>query len=149
MDANITEHTAQEHPASGSSDRAEQLILIVEDNPTNARLAADMLRSAGYQSEIATDGRQGLLLAHHIKPDLILTDLQMPGMDGLILTRELKASPATCHIPVVAVTAHAMQDHREEALRAGCCAFIAKPFRLKPFLEEVSHAICQQHTPSQ
>lgn len=113
------------------------LILIVEDNPTNARLTADMLHAAGFTTALAGDGESGLLFARQQQPDLVLTDLQMPGMDGLALTRCLKADPTTATIPVIAVTAHAMNDHREAAMLAGCCGFITKPFRYRPFIAEV------------
>ena len=122
---------------------AEQapLVLIVEDNATNARLASDMLHTAGYETRVAQEGSAGLELARALQPALVLTDLQMPGMDGMTLIRELKSDPLTASIPVVAVTAHVLPEHRDEALRAGCCAFITKPFRFRPFLAEIAHAI--------
>ena len=118
-----------------------RLVLIVEDNALNARLSADMLLSAGYVTQIAREGNEGFELAVELLPDLILTDLQMSGMDGITMIKKLKADPRTAAIPVVAVTAHAMPEHSEEATRAGCCAFITKPFRFRSFLAEVAHAI--------
>ena len=118
-----------------------RLVLIVEDNPTNSRLAAEMLRAAGHQTLIAADGATGLKLARAEAPDLILTDLQMSGMDGLELVGHLKADPITASIPVVAVTAHAMSEHRDAALQAGCCSFITKPFRYRAFLDEISQIL--------
>jgi two-component system cell cycle response regulator DivK len=117
------------------------LVLVVEDNITNARLTTHMLKAGGYQVQLASDGQQGLTMARELLPDLVLTDLQMPGLDGLTLTRLLKQDPATAGIPIVALTAHAMIDHREKALEAGCAAFIAKPIRLQTFLTEVSHVL--------
>ena len=117
------------------------LVLIVEDNSTNARLTADILRAAGYTTQLAVDGADGLRMARELKPALILTDLQMPGLDGLTLTRMLKADPSTATIPIIALTAHAMAEHREDAVQAGCCAFISKPIRFRPFLAEVAHAL--------
>lgn len=115
------------------------LVLIVEDNSTNARLAADMLRAGGYQTQRASDGQEGLRLARELQPALILTDLQMPGLDGLGMTRLLKDDVSTAAIPVIAVTAHAMSEHQEAARQAGCCAFISKPFRFRDFLAEINH----------
>jgi two-component system, cell cycle response regulator DivK len=120
------------------------LVLIVEDNSTNARLTAHMLKAGGYQTAFAADGQQGLEMARSLLPDLILADLQMPGLDGLSLTRMLKQDGATAGIPIVALTAHAMNDHREQAMEAGCVAFIAKPIRLQGFLDEVSDVL-QRH----
>src|SRR5437588_11187252 len=87
-----------------------QRVLIVEDNSTNARLTADMLRSFGYVAHIAQDGSQGLQMARELQPDLILTDLQMPGMNGLLLPPSLRANRRTASIPVIAVTAHALDQ---------------------------------------
>lgn len=120
---------------------AGRIVLIVEDNPTNARLIVDMLGIEGYTTHVAAEGAEGFDLAVELLPDLILTDIQMSGMDGLTMTRQLKADRRTAAIPVIAVTAHAMQEHADEAMRAGCCGFITKPFRFRPFLAEVAHAI--------
>ena len=127
--------------AASSADRSGALVLVVEDNVTNARLTTHMLKAGGYQVRVANDGQQGLEMARELLPDLILTDLQMPGLDGLALARLLKQDAATTGIPIVALTAHAMLDHRERALEAGCASFIAKPIRLQSFLTEVSHVL--------
>lgn len=134
-----TSDTAIE-PVATASEHA-LLVLIVEDNAVNARLASDMLHTAGYETRLAAEGSAGFELARDLKPALVLTDLQMSGMDGMTLIRKLKADPLTASIPVVAVTAHVMQEHRDEAMQAGCCAFITKPFRYRPFLAEIAHAI--------
>ncbi len=118
-----------------------QMILVVEDNEKNARLTVDMLKAGGYRSQLAVDGVEGLRMAVELLPDLVITDLQMPGMDGLEMTRQLKADSRTAHIPVVAVTAHAMNEHREGALAAGCCTFLTKPFRFRALLEEVADVL--------
>lgn len=125
-------------PESVASDAP--LVLIVEDNPVNARLTADMLRVGGYRTQLATNGHEGLRLARELQPALILTDLQMPGLDGLGMTKLLKEDASTAPIPVIAVTAHAMSEHHEAALQAGCRSFISKPFRFRDFLAEINHA---------
>ena len=124
-----------------NADRRATLILVVEDNAINARLTTHMLKAGGYQAHVASDGQQGLEMARQLLPDLVLTDLQMPGLDGLSLARLLKQDASTAGIPIIALTAHAMLDHREQALEAGCVAFIAKPIRLQSFLTEVSHVL--------
>lgn len=113
------------------------LVLIVEDNPINLRLTAAMLHAAGCRTIAASEGASGLAMARNDSPHLILTDLQMSGMDGLALVEHLKADPRTACIPVIAVTAHAMPEHRQAALQAGCCRFISKPFRFRALVDEV------------
>jgi two-component system cell cycle response regulator DivK len=118
-----------------------RLVLVVEDNEKNARLTLAMLNAAGYTTRWAADGNEGLRLACDLRPQLILTDLQMPGLDGVAMTKQLKANTATADIPVIAVTAHAMDEHRQEALAAGCTKFLTKPFRFQALLAEVADAI--------
>lgn len=120
---------------------ARPLILVVEDNPANSRLICEMLRAGGYRVHVAADGLQGLDRARGLRPALILTDLQMPGLDGLTLTQTLKSDPATAQVPVLAVTAHAMADHRASALAAGCAGFVTKPIRFQPFLAEIADVL--------
>jgi CheY-like chemotaxis protein len=117
------------------------LVLVVEDNEKNARLTLAMLSAAGYEARWAEDGNEGLRLACALKPALVITDLQMPGLDGVSMTRALKSRPETTQIPVVAVTAHAMTEHRQQALEAGCVKFLTKPFRFQALLAEVADAI--------
>ncbi len=116
-------------------------ILIVEDNSTNARLSCEMLASAGYSAIVATNGEAGLRLAKQRLPALILLDLQMPDIDGLTLARQLKADPTTASIPLIMLTAHAMDEHREQALQAGCSRFVTKPVRYRSFLDEVAQVL--------
>jgi two-component system cell cycle response regulator DivK len=118
-----------------------RLVLVVEDNEKNARLTLAMLQAAGYDARWAADGNEGLRLACELVPALVITDLQMPGLDGVAMTRELKSMAETAHIPVVAVTAHAMSEHRQQALEAGCIKFLTKPFRFQSLLSEVADAI--------
>jgi two-component system cell cycle response regulator DivK len=106
-------------------------ILIIEDNAANMKLASFLLRSAGHTVLCATDAETGLALARTDCPDLVLMDLQLPGMDGLAATALLKQDPATKAIPVIALTALAMKADREKSQRAGCDMYIAKPLRYK------------------
>jgi CheY-like chemotaxis protein len=102
-------------------------ILIVDDNPQNLKLARVLLVGEGYEVRTATDAEEALKTLESFAPRLILMDLQLPGMDGLELTRRLKADPARKGIIVVAITAYAMKGDQEKALAAGCDDYIAKP----------------------
>ena len=104
-------------------------ILIIEDNPANLKLALLLLRNVGHEVLSATDAETGLTLARAAQPDLILMDIQLPGMDGLAATALLKKDPATSAIPIIALTAMAMKEDREKTKVAGCDAYIAKPLR--------------------
>jgi two-component system cell cycle response regulator DivK len=104
-------------------------ILIIEDNPANMKLASILLLNAGHTVLCAVDAETGLTLARAEQPDLILMDIQLPGMDGLAATALLKQDPATAVIPVIALTAMAMKDDQEKTRVAGCDAYIAKPLR--------------------
>jgi two-component system cell cycle response regulator DivK len=104
-------------------------ILVIEDNPANMKLASLLLMKAGHTTLCAVDAETGLTLARAEKPDLILMDIQLPGMDGLAATALLKKDPATAAIPVIALTAMAMKEDQEKTKVAGCDAYIAKPLR--------------------
>lgn len=104
-------------------------ILIVEDNRANMKLACLLLRNAGHTVLSAVDAETGLTLARTDRPELILMDIQLPGMDGLAATALLKQDPATAGIPVIALTAMAMKEDQEKTKVAGCDAYIAKPLR--------------------
>jgi two-component system cell cycle response regulator DivK len=106
-------------------------VLIIEDNPANMKLTSLLLCNAGHTELCAVDAEIGLTLARDDQPDLILMDLQLPGMDGLAATALLKRAPATAAIPVIALTAMAMKEDREKSKAAGCDAYIAKPVRYK------------------
>jgi two-component system cell cycle response regulator DivK len=109
------------------SSRRRKLILIVEDDPASLLLATATLEGAGFAVDGAASAEQAReVLADH-KPDLILMDIRLPGTDGLTFTRELKASPDTAPIPVVALTAETMPLYQRSARQAGCIGFIAKP----------------------
>ena len=105
------------------------MILIVEDNPANMKLTSLLVRNASHAVLSAVDAETGLTLAREHHPDLILMDIQLPGMDGLEATAVLKGDPATSAIPVIALTAMAMKDDQEKSRLAGCDAYIAKPLR--------------------
>ena len=113
-------------------------VLIVEDNPANMTLALVLLESAGHAVINATDAEAGLTLARDEQPQLILMDIQLPGMDGLEATRLLKQDDATRGIPVIALTALAMKGDEERIRAAGCDGYIAKPLAYKDFLAIVS-----------
>ena len=113
-------------------------ILVIEDNPTNMRLATFLLQSAGHTVLCATDAEAGLTLARKARPDLILMDIQLPGIDGLEAIVLLKRDEATRAIPIIALTALAMKGDEERIRAAGCEAYIAKPMRYKEFLATVA-----------
>ena len=106
---------------------AGETILIVDDNAVNLKLVRVLLVKEGYQVQTAPDAEEALKSVEAVKPDLILMDIQLPGMDGLELTRLLKADPGTKDIMVVALTAYAMKGDEEKAKAAGCDGYIAKP----------------------
>ena len=103
-------------------------ILIIDDNPVNLKLARVTLETAGYTVRTAIDAEAAMQLLQDESPRLILMDIQLPGMDGLELTRQLKAAPATAGITIIAVTAYAMTGDEQKALAAGCDAYVRKPF---------------------
>ena len=105
-----------------------ETIMIVEDNLVNLKLAQVFLKKQGYHVISATDANEALMLLKDNKPQLILMDLQLPGIDGLQLTKLLKANPQTRHIMVIALTAYAMKGDEDKAKQAGCDAYMTKPF---------------------
>lgn len=113
-------------------------ILIVEDNPANMKLAVFVLKQAGYSVLSAVDAELGLALAREQHPDLIMMDIQLPGMDGLAATALLKQDEATRKIPVIALTALAMKGDEARIREAGCDAYIAKPIRYQEVLATVA-----------
>ncbi len=115
----------------------EALILIVEDNPDQLRILAEMLRAAGYKVTSSLGAEPGLRRAKSLKPDLILTDLAMPNVSGVELIDQLRADPATKHIPIVAVTAYVWDRIAQAAGNAGADGFIAKPYTRARLIEEV------------
>ena len=112
-------------------------VLVVEDNASNMTLARFLLQSAGHVVLSATDAEVGLALARDERPDLILMDIQLPGMDGLEATMLLKRDETTRGIPVIALTALAMKGDEERIRAAGCDGYIAKPMRYQELLTAV------------
>jgi CheY-like chemotaxis protein len=114
-----------------------ELILVVEDNETNQMLVKAVLELDGYRVAVASSAGEAWAELRRNTPGLILMDVQLPGQDGLSLTRELKGDPATSAIPIVALTAHAMSGDRELALEAGCAGYIAKPIDTRTFADQI------------
>ena len=112
-------------------------ILIVEDNEMNRDMLSRRLKRRGFELLIAVDGQQGLDIATEQQPDLILMDMSLPVLDGWEATRRIKAQDSTKHIPVIALTAHAMAGDRESALEAGCDEYDTKPVELARLLEKI------------
>jgi two-component system cell cycle response regulator DivK len=113
------------------------VILVVEDNERNLKLLRDVLEYAGYDVRVARTGEDGVTLAVKEPPDLVLMDLQLPGIDGMEALRQLRESPRTADIPVVAVTAQAMKQDRERALDAGFDGYVEKPISVRAFPDQV------------
>ncbi|HSH90055.1 MAG TPA: response regulator [Ramlibacter sp.] len=118
-------------------------ILIIEDNAANMKLAVLLLENAGHTSLGAADAETGLMMARESRPDLILMDIQLPGMDGLAATMLLKKDPVTADIPVLALTAMAMKEDREKTRLAGCDAYIAKPLRYIELYEKIDELLAK------
>jgi two-component system, cell cycle response regulator DivK len=117
------------------------LILIVEDNDKNMKLVRDILQAGGHATIEAVTGEDGVALAQQRKPDLILMDIQLPGINGIEALRILRADPATAPIPIIAVTASVMQQDRAMITEAGFDAYVGKPLILKEFREAVRVAL--------
>lgn len=116
-------------------------ILVVEDNPANIKLAEFLLGKAGYEVLTAADAARGIELARQHLPDLVLMDVQLPGMDGLTATKLLKADAQTAGLTIIALTAFAMKGDEEKMLAAGCDGYIAKPFQYQAFIARVEAAL--------
>jgi two-component system, cell cycle response regulator DivK len=119
-------------------------VLIIEDNATNMTLAIFLLQSVGHSVLSASDAEAGLALARTEQPNLILMDIQLPGMDGLEATAHLKRDAATCAIPVIALTALAMKGDEARIRAAGCDGYIAKPMRYADFLKTVAEQLVER-----
>ncbi len=116
---------------------ANELILIVEDNEKNRKLARDVLAFTGYRLLEAETGEDGVRLARQHRPDLVLMDIQLPGIDGIATLRQLREDPATQRIPVIAVTASAMTHDRQKIMAAGFDGYQSKPLNVKEFVAAV------------
>ena len=113
-------------------------ILVVDDSRTNQMLMSAVLEEAGYTVLLAANGDQCMARISETTPALILMDLQLPGKDGLTLTREILAAPVTAEIPIVALTARALPGDREAALAAGCAGYLTKPINSRTLAAEVA-----------
>jgi CheY-like chemotaxis protein len=112
-------------------------ILLVEDNEMNRDMLSRRLKRKGFDIAIATDGQMGVEMAQSESPDLILMDMSLPVINGWDATRQIKGDEATKHIPIIALTAHAMAGDRESAMEAGCDDYDTKPVELKRLLEKI------------
>ena len=115
-----------------------KMVLVVEDQDDNRKIVRDLLTNSGFEVIEAIDGIKGVQLARTHHPDLILMDIQLPGIDGYEATRQIKASDDTKGIPVIALTAHAMAGDKEKTLAAGCDDYDTKPIELPRLLEKIN-----------
>jgi two-component system cell cycle response regulator DivK len=135
----------EEPNANGEGrDAGEHTILVVEDNAVNRKLARNVLRSRGYRVCEAASGEEALKLLQKQSVDLVLMDIQLPGMDGLEVVRRLKSDPSTAHLPIVALTAHAHESDEVRAREAGCVGYIAKPIRLAKFPGQIESFLASE-----
>jgi CheY-like chemotaxis protein len=116
-------------------------VLVIEDNPMNMELVSDLLRIEGHHVLEARTAFEALNLLRDVTPDLILMDIQLPGLNGLDLTRKLKEDQRTSRIPVIAITAYAMMGDDEKALEAGCAGYIPKPIDIQHFSRVVGEVL--------
>ena len=116
-------------------------ILLIEDNEMNRDMLSRRLAKRGYVVTVAVDGEQGLALVASTAPDLILMDMSLPLIDGWAATRLLKAAPATAQIPIIALTAHAMDSDRQKAIGSGCDDFDTKPVELARLLGKIEELL--------
>ena len=123
------------------TDVKQWLVLLVDDEPDNRTIAETVLSFSGAKVHTATHGVDGLKLLETIVPSFVLLDLSMPVMDGWEMLKQLRANSKTHHIPVIALTAHAMAGDREKALEAGFNGYIAKPFRIGTFMSELTDCL--------
>jgi two-component system, cell cycle response regulator DivK len=118
-------------------------VLVIEDNEDNLRILRDLLTSAGYEPIEAVTGEEGVSLAETHRPDLILMDIQLPGMDGYEATRRIKVNPALRQIPVIAVTSYALSGDEVKAMEAGCDDYVTKPFSPRALLAKIREYLPQ------
>ncbi len=114
-----------------------KVILVVEDQEDNRRIMRDLLTSVGYEVIEAVTGEDGVAMAESHRPDLILMDIQLPGLDGYEATRQIKANPDLEHIPIIVVTSYALSGDDVKAFEAGCNAYVSKPFSPRELLAKI------------
>lgn len=112
-------------------------VLVIEDQEDNRRIMRDLLTNAGYELIEAATGEEGVAIAESSRPDLILMDIQLPGIDGCEATRRIRAKSSLEHVPIIAVTSYALSGDDTKALAAGCSAYISKPFSPRMLLAKV------------
>ena len=115
----------------------QKTILVIEDNELNMKLLRGILSTTVYEMIEAVDAETGLIMVREYRPDLVLMDIQLPGMDGLSATKVIKSEESIKDIPIVALTSYAMQGDKEKALKAGCAGYITKPFDAKNLLKTI------------
>ena len=123
------------------------LILVVEDNPTNQLLTTMVLNRDGFETAVAESAEDALVFIKARRPDLILMDVQLPGMDGLTFASTLRSVPEAAGVPVVALTSHAMRGDRERAIAAGCVGYLSKPIDTRTLSDEL-RAMIKQSQPA-
>jgi CheY-like chemotaxis protein len=133
----MTEKRSEIENQESEIENHQSKILIIEDNEQNRYLVTFILESRGYRVIQATNGREGIALAEQTEPALILLDIQLPGMDGYAVARELRSNPAFDQVPIVAVTSYAMVGDQEQILASGCNGYIEKPIDPKTFVDDV------------
>jgi two-component system cell cycle response regulator DivK len=116
-------------------------VLVIEDNPVNMELVTDLLETRGHEVQQAGTAEEGIETAKRRRPDIILMDIALPGIDGLTATGLLKQNPQTKSIPVIALTAHAMHGDAEKAMAAGCAGYITKPINTREFAVTVEQFV--------
>jgi two-component system, cell cycle response regulator DivK len=126
----------------------KKLILVIEDQEQNQYLMKYLLEANGFQVVLASDGREGLLAAAASKPNLILLDIQLPGISGYGVARELQSDSTLSAIPIVAVTSYAMHGDREQVMASGCSGYIEKPINPDTFVSEILTYLNQDTIPA-
>ena len=121
-----------------------QRILVVEDTEDNRQIIRDLLSSVGYELIEAADGAEGVAMAQSHHPDLILMDIQLPGMDGYEATRQIRATPELAKVPIIAVTSYALSGDEAKTRAAGCDGYVAKPFSPRQLLAKIREFLPQQ-----
>jgi signal transduction histidine kinase/CheY-like chemotaxis protein len=130
-------------PGRSAAGTPGDLVYVIEDSPANLRLVRDLLRSRGHRVAASATGEEALETLKFLRPRLILIDIQLPGMDGLQVARQLRARPGTRDVPILALTAHAMKGDEERAREAGCSAYLVKPFAIAAFLDLIASLLEQ------
>jgi CheY-like chemotaxis protein len=119
-------------------------VLVVEDNPVNRELLRELLESWGYAVMEACDGQEALRMADEAQPDILLLDIGMPLLDGYSVARKIRENPGLTQLPILAITAYAMQGDREEILKSGFNGYLSKPINAQALADELDRLLCEQ-----